>query len=768
MPPAMCPTCEQIDTAVASLISQKPKEFVFASNELLSGQVLYDRSDLVNTYEFSAGLDHIESVECKTCRSLVNRITETTLWKEDPETISTLKSLKMSLSGPMCERDCFVLDVSVMKAFCLTLTVLQIQSAKKTFQFRIVPSDFANSSSSPPSLVELNIIQSWIQICDAQHAGKCHSYMAERPICRTNMRMIDVIESCVVKVHAGEPIPKYAALSYVWGKVETLLCIKANCHALEAPGSMEQVPLSSKLARTIKDAMKLTKSLGLRYLWADMICIIQDDPSDKEVQLPNMANIYGEAYFTIVAADANDAQGGIAGVSSDHPRMPLPLLSFRGSASRTTFAIRPDAEESREKVWHTRAWTLQERALSRRTLMFLDRSASWACMQASFDEETFISNSNSDNKPCYYCQASRVSDTTTLSTSKWPDFENYARLASLFTERQLTCADDILNAFTGILVALQPTFPNGFLQGLPEFFFDVALLWRRIDSNFTHLPLWPSRRCLKPGKKWASTHFASWSWAGWQGCRAQWYPIYNDAVDYDMEIIPITPEVSWLKLSELNHSSAVRNDFHAYRMSSLNGDNKLEKGWTKAHEGASLPGISFGFTHPKAPSQRFNYQLPIADDLVQHSQINHGTGYLTFRTKVCRFTFRKEVFNSPYLQGSMYTADETWVGIMHDILTPVSHGDLEPLACEVVCLSSGFVNINRDRLIANYELEWVEDALPEVKIFSRIRDTADVYHFYNVMWLAWEDGIAYRRGLGRVWKPMWGKQRLKEMDVVLG
>lgn len=118
-PPAACPTCEQVATAISSLMSQKPDNFVFAPNELLSGQILYDRVDDVNTYDFDAGLDYSESSTCTTCKALVQRITDTKLWKEDPEPISTLASLKITLSGPMCQRDCFMLDVSGHNNFFL-------------------------------------------------------------------------------------------------------------------------------------------------------------------------------------------------------------------------------------------------------------------------------------------------------------------------------------------------------------------------------------------------------------------------------------------------------------------------------------------------------------------------------------------------------------------------------------------------------------------------------------------------------------------------
>lgn len=35
------------------------------------------------------------------------------------------------------------------------------------------------------------------------------------------------------------------------------------------------------------------------------------------------------------------------------------------------------------------------------------------------------------------------------------------------------------------------------------------------------------------------------------------------------------------------------------------------------------------------------------------------------------------------------------------------------------------------------------------------------YEYYNVLWIEWEDGIAYRKGVGRVEKGMWEAQPLE-------
>jgi hypothetical protein len=39
---------------------------------------------------------------------------------------------------------------------------------------------------------------------------------------------------------------------------------------------------------------------------------------------------------------------------------------------------------------------------------------------------------------------------------------------------------------------------------------------------------------------------------------------------------------------------------------------------------------------------------------------------------------------------------------------------------------------------------------------------------YNVLWFAWEDGIAYRREVGKIWEGAWDSAETGEVDVWLG
>jgi hypothetical protein len=107
----------------------------------------------------------------------------------------------------------------------------------------------------------------------------------------------------------------YVALSYCWGTKEDLdqapsLTTTSNNFA----SHIKTIP-TDRLSKIIHDAISLTRKLGLRYLWADSLCIIQG--SDKEArddwakESSTMASVYGGAYLTIAAAWGDSMHSGL-------------------------------------------------------------------------------------------------------------------------------------------------------------------------------------------------------------------------------------------------------------------------------------------------------------------------------------------------------------------------------------------------------------------------------------------------------------------------
>jgi hypothetical protein len=64
------------------------------------------------------------------------------------------------------------------------------------------------------------------------------------------------------------------------------------------------------LPQTIQDAISVTHRLGIRYLWVDALCIIQDNPIDKSTEINAVGANYKNATLTISAASAASVELG--------------------------------------------------------------------------------------------------------------------------------------------------------------------------------------------------------------------------------------------------------------------------------------------------------------------------------------------------------------------------------------------------------------------------------------------------------------------------
>lgn len=53
------------------------------------------------------------------------------------------------------------------------------------------------------------------------------------------------------------------------------------------------------MPQTYQDAIQVTDALGLRYLWIDALCIIQECQDDWAKESQNMGNIYKNSHVTI-------------------------------------------------------------------------------------------------------------------------------------------------------------------------------------------------------------------------------------------------------------------------------------------------------------------------------------------------------------------------------------------------------------------------------------------------------------------------------------
>lgn len=134
-----------------------------------------------------------------------------------------------------------------------------------------------------------------------------------------------------------------------------------------------------ELPKTFHDAVIITRELGVRYLWIDSLCIVQDDEDDWAREALQMSTIYANCQVMIAAIGAANCHGGCFPVVVDRPEQKTFSIEAEGPAgrkSRVFFRLSNFLNDDLGEVCHsiydaksqfkpkpldTRGWTLQER-----------------------------------------------------------------------------------------------------------------------------------------------------------------------------------------------------------------------------------------------------------------------------------------------------------------------------------------------------------------------------------------------------------------------
>ncbi|KAI1630199.1 heterokaryon incompatibility protein-domain-containing protein [Exophiala viscosa] len=308
--------------------------------------------------------------------------------------------------------------------------------------------------------------------------------------------LICLPDQCLVDANGSE---KYVALSYVWGCDQTpLATTKSNLEHLREKNSFSSPCVRNRLPGAIRRAMEFTRLLGVEFLWVDRLCIVQDDPVHATSQINSMGSIYSGSYLTLCASDGQDAATSLRGIEqcSEPRNIVQEVLDFDDGAGITRWAKNIKYEDT---PYPKRGWIFQEQVLSPRKLSFTGSGLSWECQTVRGNERDI------EDEPIGY---SFGEYTIVHEDTLWPCLKKWDNLLTAFLRRVLTYKSDILRAFSGIVEALGDSALGDFHYGLPEQFFDAALLWIPEDSL-------TRRRDETRGSQ--ADSFPSWSWAGWEG-----------------------------------------------------------------------------------------------------------------------------------------------------------------------------------------------------------------------------------------------------------
>jgi hypothetical protein len=134
------------------------------------------------------------------------------------------------------------------------------------------------------------------------------------------------------------------------------------------------------LPKTFRDAVHATRKLGIKYLWIDALCIIQDDSDDWDAEAAQMGAYYRNAFLTLSALSAPDGDKGFLNNRQRTLNVRLEKDQFIRVASPSW------REVFRHSPLSQRGWVLQERLLSTRILHFEENELFWECLTTSARE----------------------------------------------------------------------------------------------------------------------------------------------------------------------------------------------------------------------------------------------------------------------------------------------------------------------------------------------------------------------------------------------
>ena len=296
----------------------------------------------------------------------------------------------------------------------------------------------------------------------------------------------------------GQDIPKdhYICLSYRWGNKPTAQTTQSTFNSHVAGISLKS------LSQTLRDTVELTRYLGIRYLWIDCLCIIQENPEDWELESAKMGGYYRNSWLTVAAGLSGDASSGLFGERQDpgYIRLQSPYENRIATLYFTSNVIAPPPRGERqqdalfkssaklESPLYTRAWTLQEEALSNHFLSFEDSQIYLrhgktlkfeSGLEILFRKEQCI----------------HVTESLLRDPIAWHSFVEH------YSTRELSFGSDKLPAISGLAHEYSLVHSDDhYLAGLWSKSLMTDLLWSR-DGNST------------PSVRPAIYRAPSWSWA---------------------------------------------------------------------------------------------------------------------------------------------------------------------------------------------------------------------------------------------------------------
>lgn len=388
-------------------------------------------------------------------------------------------------------------------------------------------SSWANAEDS------FNLARNWLENCLSTH-NTCAS--TRKP--RLPTRVIDVGSSASPTSHLRLYIPgrreeaEYIALSHCWGASPPLQTTRSNIEAMCNGIKFADLP------RNFQDAVTVVRAFGVRYLWIDSLCILQDSLDDWALESQQMSRTYYTALFVLAAAAGDNCESGfLAGAKRNES------VSIVFSDSETRLSVRRIPQmidpygshfrhRNKRSKLSTRGWAFQEQLLARRILSYSDEEMSWECLEDSLCECQITGSQRPKSITARLLISSLISvmnlDRKTFH-SMWTD------LVQEYTLRELTFPSDRLTAFSGIasIFCSSPT-SGEYLAGVWENYLLSGLAWS-VGEN-SQIYEYGGFDLEFTSKRQEGEHAPSWSWASVTGPITFWSVTVTKEPEWDISV----------------------------------------------------------------------------------------------------------------------------------------------------------------------------------------------------------------------------------------
>ena len=225
-------------------------------------------------------------------------------------------------------------------------------------------------------------VRAWLRECMENHT-LCRRRLVlpgcERTTCFNPARLIDIRNTktqFLVETrewNSAEPV-RYVTLSHRWAAHQMPKLTRSNLAELMVNIDANTLP------PVFKDAIDISRSLEVPYIWIDALCIIQNDAEDWDKEAALMGQVYSNAFCNLGASAAAERSAGLY-LNRDPRQVSLCRLRAQRREFNRTYGsyLEPDSVMS-ARVLLSRGWVLQERLLSPRSIYYGDK-LNWECSE---------------------------------------------------------------------------------------------------------------------------------------------------------------------------------------------------------------------------------------------------------------------------------------------------------------------------------------------------------------------------------------------------